>query len=81
MSTIVIKFGGKSLANGTGLDNVLRIIKDKQTNNKKLVVVVSARGNTTDQLEGLLETAKQKKRIQLSFRQLKKRAISSLPLP
>jgi len=76
MNTIVIKFGGKSLANGTGLDNVLRIIKDKQTNNKKLVVVVSARGNTTDQLEGLLETAKQKKEYSAALNNLKKEQLA-----
>jgi len=72
MSTIVIKFGGKSLVNGTGLNNVLRIIKDKQTTNKNLVVVVSARGNTTDQLEDLLETAKQKKEYSSALENLKK---------
>ena len=76
MSTIVIKFGGKSLANGTGLNNVLRIIKDKKTVNKNLVVVVSARGNTTDQLEYLLETAKQKKGYQDDLENLKKEQLS-----
>ena len=76
MSTIVIKFGGKSLANGTGLNNVLRIIKDKKTVNKNLVVVVSARGNTTDQLEYLLETAKQKKGYQEALENLKKEQLS-----
>jgi len=76
MSTIVIKFGGKSLANGTGLNNVLRIIKDKQTNNKKLVVVVSARGNTTDQLEDLLETAKQKKEYSAALNNLKEEQLA-----
>jgi len=72
MSTIVIKFGGKSLANGTGLNNVLRIIKDKQAAHKNIVVVVSARGNTTDQLENLLETAKQKKEYRKALENLKK---------
>ena len=76
MSTIVIQFGGKSLANGTGLDNVLRIIKNKQTTNKKLVVVVSARGNTTDQLENLLDTAKQKKEYSLALYNLKKEQLA-----
>lgn len=76
MSTIIIKFGGKSLANGTGLNNVLRIIKDKKTVNKNLIVVVSARGNTTDQLEYLLETAKQKKDYQEALENLKKEQLS-----
>ena len=76
MSTIVIKFGGKSLANGTGLNNVLRIIKDKQKTNKKLVVVVSARGNTTDQLESLLETAKQKREYNTALNVLKKEQLA-----
>lgn len=81
MSTIVIKFGGKSLANGKGLDNVLRIIKDKQTNNKKLVVVVSARGNTTDQLEELLEIAKQKKEYNSALDNLKKEQLAPYHSP
>ena len=76
MSTIVIKFGGKSLANGTGLNNVINIIKDKQTTNKNLVVVVSARGKTTDQLEELLETAKQKKEYQVALENLKNEQLS-----
>ena len=76
MSTIVIKFGGKSLANGTGLNNVLRIIKDKKTINKNLVVVVSARGNTTNQLEELLETAKLKKGYQVALKNLKNEQLS-----
>ncbi|PHS09151.1 MAG: bifunctional aspartate kinase/homoserine dehydrogenase I [Kordia sp.] len=76
MSTIIIKFGGKSLANGTGLDNVLRIIKDKQAAHKNIVVVVSARGNTTDQLESLLETAKQKKVYSKALETLKKEQLA-----
>jgi len=76
MSTIVIKFGGKSLANGTGLNNVLRIIKEKQAAHKNIVVVVSARGNTTDQLENLLETAKQKKEYNTALENLKKEQLT-----
>ena len=76
MSTIVIKFGGKSLANGTGLNNVLRIIKDKKSVTENLVVVVSARGNTTDQLEELLETAKQKRDYHVALGNLKTEQLS-----
>jgi len=76
MSTIIIKFGGKSLANGTGLNNALRIIKKKQVAHKNIVVVVSARGNTTDQLEHLLETAKQKKEYSTALENLKKEQLT-----
>ena len=54
----VVKFGGKSLANGKGLDCVLNIIETKIKNNEKIAVVVSARGKTTDHLESILEKAK-----------------------
>ena len=54
----VVKFGGKSLASGKGLDSVLNIIETKIKNNEKIAVVVSARGKTTDHLESILEKAK-----------------------
>jgi len=54
----VVKFGGKSLANGKGLERVLNIITNKVSNGEKLAVVVSARGNSTDHLESILEKAK-----------------------
>ena len=54
----VVKFGGKSLANGIGLDSTLAIISDKIKKDEKITVVVSARGNTTDKLESILEKAK-----------------------
>jgi len=54
----VVKFGGKSLANGEGLDSVLSIIENKIKNNEKIAVVVSARGKTTDHLASVLEKAK-----------------------
>ncbi|WP_397363670.1 bifunctional aspartate kinase/homoserine dehydrogenase I [Olleya sp. R77988] len=53
----ILKFGGKSLANGEGLTRVISIIEDKVNANEKIAVVVSARGNATDQLEAILETA------------------------
>jgi len=54
----IIKFGGKSLSNGTGIENVLSIIQNKLKNREKIVVTLSARGNATDELEHILELAK-----------------------
>lgn len=54
----VIKFGGKSLANGQGIKQVVSILDEKHNNNEKVIVVLSARGESTDQLESLLELAK-----------------------
>ena len=53
----VLKFGGKSLANGKGLDSVIAIIESKVKANEPIAVVVSARGNATDELETILEKA------------------------
>ncbi|MFD1160885.1 bifunctional aspartate kinase/homoserine dehydrogenase I [Hwangdonia seohaensis] len=50
----VLKFGGKSLANGDGLQKVLSIIENKVNDGEKIAVVVSARGNATDDLEAIL---------------------------
>lgn len=52
----VLKFGGKSLANGDALTNALNII-DREAGNGKIFVVCSARGNSTNELEDLLEKA------------------------
>jgi homoserine O-acetyltransferase len=54
----VVKFGGKSLANGKGIKSSLNIISAKAKNGEQIALVVSARGNTTDQLESILEKAK-----------------------
>jgi len=51
----ILKFGGKSLENGKGLNNTLTIIENKIKNNEQIAVVVSARGNTTNELEEILE--------------------------
>jgi len=53
----VLKFGGKSLANGEGLDTVLKIITDKVANGENIAVVVSARNKATDELEAILDKA------------------------
>ena len=44
----VLKFGGKSLANGKGLETVLSIITEKVAQGQEIAVVVSARDKATD---------------------------------
>lgn len=51
----ILKFGGKSLANN-GIDKVINIIIST-LQQEPIAVVVSARANTTDELEMLLEKA------------------------
>ena len=53
----ILKFGGKSLSNGEGLNKVVSIISDKVHQGEKIAVVVSARGNATDELEDILRIA------------------------
>lgn len=53
----VLKFGGKSLANGNGLNSTLSIIEKKVKNNERITVVVSARGEATNDLEAILNKA------------------------
>ncbi|NJB70850.1 homoserine O-acetyltransferase [Saonia flava] len=55
--TKVLKFGGKSLANGEGIEQVLNIIGSKINEGEKITVVLSAREKATDQLEILLQKA------------------------
>lgn len=51
MKIIVMKFGGSSLSNNLNLNIVAnKIIKFKKDNNAKIVVVVSAQGNDTNNL-------------------------------
>ncbi len=54
----VLKFGGKSLSNGKGINNVIDIIESKVRNGEKVTIVLSARGNTTNELEEILEKAR-----------------------
>ncbi len=54
----VLKFGGKSLGNGKGLDYVLSIIKKKIAREEKIAIIASARGNATDELIDMLNLAK-----------------------
>jgi len=53
----VLKFGGKSLANGDGLNTVISIIENKVNADEKITVVVSARNSATDDLEDILNKA------------------------
>ena len=67
----IIKFGGKSLANGKGLQNAIEIISNKYKNGDKITVVASARGNTTNDLEVILEKAASKKDYKNKFQKFK----------
>lgn len=53
----VLKFGGKSLANGEGLERVIEVIEGQKHAGERVAVVLSARGKSTDQLEKLLDRA------------------------
>ena len=50
METIVLKFGGSSLADNIKLNIVANKIIDFYNKNNKIIVVVSAQGKTTDNL-------------------------------
>ena len=56
MALIVQKFGGSSVANGDKLRNVARIITETYQKGNSVVVVLSAQGDTTDDL---IEKAKE----------------------
>ncbi len=62
----VIKFGGKSLKSGKGLENVVAIIK-KEVKLAQIAIVVSARGNSTNMLIELIEQAKKKEDIKVAW--------------
>ncbi|WP_108869752.1 bifunctional aspartate kinase/homoserine dehydrogenase I [Aquimarina aquimarini] len=53
----ILKFGGRSLANGKGIRAVIDIIEEKVKKGERIAVVLSARGSTTDELEEILEKA------------------------
>ena len=50
MSLIVQKFGGSSVANADRVMNVARIVTDTYKQGNSVIVVVSAQGDTTDDL-------------------------------
>jgi aspartokinase/homoserine dehydrogenase 1 len=68
----VLKFGGKSLANGEGIDRVLDIITSKVKDGEKITVVLSARDKATDQLEAILEKAANGKNYTMDFEAFEK---------
>ena len=67
----VLKFGGKSLANDKGIKKAIEIILSKYNNSEKITIVASARGNTTNDLEVILEKAAAKKEYKTAFEELK----------
>ena len=67
----ILKFGGKSLANGKGIESALEIIINKHKNGEKITVVASARGNTTDHLEAILDKAAAKTAYKTAFEDFK----------
>ncbi len=68
----ILKFGGKSLSNGDGLNKVVAIITDKLNQGEKIAIVVSARGNATDELEQILTLASQNGDYKPLFEDFKK---------
>ena len=75
----IIKFGGKSLSN-KGITNVISIIEQKVNDQENIAVVVSARGNATDQLEEILEKAAKNAPYQDQFEALKYEQSQLTPL-
>jgi len=68
----ILKFGGKSLSNGEGLERVLDIVKKKVNNDENIAIVLSAREKATDQLEAILEKATKGKDYKNDFEALEK---------
>ncbi len=75
----VLKFGGKSLANGKGITNVIDIIASKTEAKEQITVVVSARGSATDSLEELLKTAAKNEDYIADFTAFKEYQRNQLP--
>eukprot|EP01093_Parvamoeba_rugata_P007108 TRINITY_DN2143_c0_g1_i2.p1 TRINITY_DN2143_c0_g1~~TRINITY_DN2143_c0_g1_i2.p1 ORF type:complete len:773 (-),score=186.97 TRINITY_DN2143_c0_g1_i2:721-3039(-) len=68
----ILKFGGKSLSNGEGLERVLDIVTQKVKNDENVAIVLSAREKATDQLEAMLEKAAKGKDYKSDFEALEK---------
>ena len=68
----IIKFGGKSLSNGEGVQKVVQTIAQKYFNNEAITVVVSARGNATDELVILLKKAQANIQFEEDFKEFQK---------
>lgn len=74
----IIKFGGKSLSNGEGIQKVVHTIAQKYFNNESITVVVSARGNATDELVILLKKAQDNIQFEADFLAFKKYQLEGL---
>ena len=68
----VVKFGGKSLANGNGIATVVQILEQKINNNERIAVVLSARGGATDELEAILDQARNGEEFKHQLKAFKK---------
>ncbi|MGC1514698.1 MAG: bifunctional aspartate kinase/homoserine dehydrogenase I [Maribacter sp.] len=68
----ILKFGGKSLSNGEGLERVLDIVTSKVKKGEHIAMVLSAREKATDQLEQLLEKAAKGKDYKPDFETMEK---------
>lgn len=68
----ILKFGGKSLSNEKGIDQVIDIIAKRYFDGEKIAVVVSARGNATDELLEILQLAQSGKPYERQFEQFVK---------
>jgi len=68
----ILKFGGKSLSNGEGINKVVSIITDKVNKGEEIAIVVSARGNATDELEEILVAASKNADYKSLLEQFKK---------
>jgi aspartokinase/homoserine dehydrogenase 1 len=75
----ILKFGGKSLSNGEGLNKVVSIISDKVNQGEQIAVVVSARGKATDELEYILKLAAKNGNYKPLFENFKAYQISDYP--
>jgi aspartokinase/homoserine dehydrogenase 1 len=75
----ILKFGGKSLSNGEGLNKVVSIITDKVNQGERIAVVVSARGNATDELEDILKIASKNGDYKTVLERFKTYQISDYP--
>ena len=77
----VLKFGGKSLANGKGLENVISIITTKIKEGERIAIVASARGNATNELEEILNKASKNepyKELLIAFKKYQREVSNTL---
>ena len=58
MRSVVMKFGGSSVANAAAIDRVVSIVAAERSRGRSPVVVVSALGGVTDRLLALAEAAR-----------------------